>query len=207
VADLDLYELTIYYSVEQTECQMSIGYRQDGGSFGVDTATAVCVEFVASFIPTLLATLSSAVQVDEVKFVPITNLTELAGAAAIVAAPGTLGANPLPANMCGIISIKTNAPNSKHNGRMFVSGLPEDGQFEGQLTGPQLTALQDWATIIFNDIQPSAPEDAEFNPVVISRIEDGVKRVPPVGFDFKTPVAKIDMRQQQQRLGTRRGLS
>ncbi len=207
MAQNDLYLLTIHYSVEQTEVGMSIGYRMDGGSYGVETGTAAASEFVVTKIPVLQAVLSSACQIDQVDFEPVTNPTELGGSAAIVDAPGLLGPNPLPGNMCGIVTIKTNAPNSKHNGRQFVSGMPEDGQNGGTLTGLQQGLLQDWADAIFVDIQPSAPEDADFAPVVISRFVNGVKRPTPVGYDFKQPVAKMETRQQQQRLGTRLGLS
>lgn len=205
--DGDLYKLTIHYSVGATECSMDIGYRQDGGSYGVDTGTAAAVEFVSTFIPVLQAMLSSACQIDQVDFDPVTAVDELGGSAAIVSAPGLLGPLVLPSNMAAVITIPTTAPNSKHNGRQFISGMTEDSQVAGIITVPQLVLNNDWASKIFADLQPSAPEDANFQPVVISRILDGVKRVPPVGFDYKTPSASKNVRQMQSRLTTKRGLA
>jgi len=207
VAENDLYQLKVHYQVADAFCQFTMGYRMGDGTYTVDTPFAVIEKYVASYLPSLLQAISTQCEVDHITFGPIGISTELAAFGNMDNADGVLVGDALPANMCAIIHLGTVAPNSKHNGRIFISGVPEDVQFEGIMTAPQLQRVQDFADLLFNPLVPDSPEDTDFAPVVISRFVDGVKRVPPVAFDILAPLAKGELRQQQRRTTDRLGIS
>lgn len=207
VAKDDLYVLKQNYICKDAPCQFAIGYRMGDGTYSPSTAVAVCFKWVASFLPSFQQAVSEDVIIDQISFGPIGISTELAGFVNGSGAAGVLIGDALPANMCAIVHFGSTAPNSKHNGRIYLSGVPEDLQFEGTMTAPQITRVQDFADLLDGPLVPDSPEDADFEPVVISRFLDGVKRVPPVGFDILSPVAKADIRQMQSRTTHRLGLS
>lgn len=203
----DLYLLKVIYNSHDAQCQFGIGYRMGDGTYGVDTAFAVIEKFKASFLPSLQQALSDDVQFQQIDFGPIGISTELGSFGNMVTVDGQIANPSLPANMAAVIHFGTVAPNSKHNGRIYISGVPETNQFEGTMTAGQVTLLQDFADLLFGSLVPDSPEDSDFSPVVISRFVDGVKRVPPVGFDMLLPIVQPDLRQQQSRTTDRVGLS
>lgn len=207
MADGDLYSLTVHLLNEDQPVSFSMGYEQDGGTYGIETGLAVCVKFTADYLPKLLLCLTDDVTVDQLFFNPIGISTELAGFANLSGAVGGILGEPLPSNMAALVHLPTVAPNSKHNGRIYLPGIPEASIVGGVISVAQLALIQTWATQMFVDIVPAAPEDATFKPIVISRFVGGVKRVPPIGFDILEPVAKNEVRQQRRRTTRRRGLS
>ncbi len=203
----DLYVLTVHYKSADAIVQFSMGYRMDSGTYGVSTGLAVCAKFVASYLPNLLLALSDECEVDQISFDPVTNVTELGGVANLNNALGLVVGQALPANMAALIHPKTVAPNSKHNGRIYLAGVAEGSIVAGVFDAPSLALIQTFADDLFVDLVPDSPEDATFGPIVISRFENGIKRVPPVGFDILAPLAKNEPRQQQRRMTPRLGLS
>lgn len=207
MAENDLYQLNVHMKVGDSICQFGMGYRMGDGTYGVRTGLAVCAKFVADFLPDLLDAISVDCEVDQIAFLPQGITTELAGLANLNNAVGTVIGDPIPANMAALIHLPTVAPNSKHNGRIYIPGIIEDAIAAGLIQAPNLALVQAFATQLFVPIVPDSPEDSDFSPVVISRFVDGVKRVPPVAYDIKLPIAKNEPRQQQKRMTTRVGLS
>ena len=204
----DIYLLTCHYQSNTAICQFGMHYRMGDGTYGTSTALAVCTKFVDDFVPLLLLALSDQVEIDQIAFNPIAKLSnELSSVADLNGADGAVVEEAMPANMCALIHLPTVAPNSKHNGRIYLSGVSEDAIVAGLIDTAPLALIQTFATKLFDPIVPDSPEDADFAPIVLSRFLDGVKRVPPVGFDILEPIAKNEPRQQQSRLTPRRGLA
>jgi hypothetical protein len=199
VADEELYLMTVQIGVAGFETEFGLGFVQDGGTNGPDTMEATCQAWEAAVLPTLLLALSGGCRVHRIAMKPITNTNEVPGVVDLTGEDGAVLGDALPASMCAIIHMATVAPNAKHNGRLFISGVSEEAQVEGTLTGAQLTLMQNLADKLAIDVEPSAPETATFVPAVISRFVDGAKRTPPVGFLVTIPVAKADLRQQRLR--------
>ncbi len=203
----DFYLLTVHMKVNDSINQFGLAYEMTDGTYGTETGGKVAALFVADALPLLVLTLSEDCSVDQISFRPLGPSIELAGEANLNGADGLILGQALPANLAAIIHLPTEAPNSKHNGRIFVSGLPEAQINVGKFSAAQLTLLQTFATELLEVLKPTAPEDAEFTPVVISRFENKIKRVPPVAFNIKLPVAKDTPRQQRSRMTERLGLS
>jgi len=206
VAAGDLYELTVHMAVQETACQFGQAYRMTTGTYNVTTAQAAAQAWFDANMVNLLLSLSEAVEIDAIRFNPIGISTELDGGIAMDGANGDEIGNPIPANCCALIHLPTVAPNSKHNGRIFLPGIVEAGINDGVLTAAQLALTKTFADKLDENLVTLSPDDAIFVPGVISRFEDGIKRVPPVIFDIKNPVVKTATRQQRSRMTRRVGL-
>lgn len=199
MADKDLYALSFFINCAGEETQCVLGYEQDGGSNDADTLEALCKAFLDDVVPSLLLVLAADVAVDRITVETVTNHQEVPGLMDLNGQDGAVLGVSLPAQSAVIIHIPTNAPNAKHNGRIYVSGLEVGDQSEGTVAGGPLVAWNTFAAKLALDLEPTAPQDATFTPVVISRVVDGAPRVPPVGFGVLIPIAKADMRQQRRR--------
>lgn len=199
VAIGDLYQLTfnINCAGEETEC--TLGYEQDAGSNDADTLEAMCKAFEDDVVPSLLLAISSGVSVDRIRADTVTDHQEVPGLIDYKALDGLVAGPALPAQMCALIHLPTNAPSAKHNGRIYLSGLSIAAQQEGTIDNGPLALLQTFADKLAIDLAPTAPQDANFTPVVISRVVNKAPRVPPIGFPVLIPLAKPSMRQQRRR--------
>lgn len=195
----DVYQLTIQIETPGNVTDINLGYEVTAGSVGFNTCRAACIKAIANFNAELLACLAVGVFIRRYSMTPITATLEIRGFVDLLNIEGTVTGDSLPANIAAIISLPTNAPASKHNGRIYISGLSEESQDEGALEAGQKTLMDDFAAKLNDTIEPDSPETAVFTPVVISRFVDGAPRVPPIGFAVTTPIAKTDLRQQRRR--------
>ena len=205
MADEDLYALSFSIDCAGEQCLCVLGYKQDGGTNGPDTLTALCQAFIDDVVPSLEAALAADVEIDRVSVDTVTNHNDVPGVIDLNGHSGDVVGVACPAQMAMLIHLATDAPNAKHNGRIYISGCDVDSQTQGQLDAGQTVLMQTLAGKLNDTLSPTAPETADFIPVVISRFLDGVKRTPPVGFLVTTPVAKLDIRQQRRRKTTHFG--
>ncbi len=203
----NLYELTFYIDVNGNATQNKMGYVQTAGSNDSDTLEALAAAWYLNNIVDLLAILSSSAELTRVRADQVTGVDEIPGFVDKRANIGLYASDALPANMCGLFHFDTNAPNAKHNGRLFISGMPEGGQAEGIWDASFLVTMQAFADELEDDLVTLAPQDAEFSPVVISRFLDGIKRVPPLGFLVGEVTPEANIRQQRNRKTKCFGLS
>lgn len=199
MADLDLYQLSFFINCAGEETQCVLGYQQDGGSNDADTLEALCQAFLTDCVPELLLAIAADVAVSRIRVDTVTDHQEVPGLMDLDGEDGAVVGESLPAQMAALIHLPTNAPNAKHNGRIYVSGLMSSSQQEGTIDVAPLALMQTFADTLALDLEPTAPQTATFTPVVISRVENGAPRTPPIGFPVLIPLAKADMRQQRRR--------
>ena len=195
----DLYLMKVQIRTHERVTVINLGWLMDAGTVGPDTLEATCLAWKLAVLPTFLLALADDVSVERIAMDPVTDTSEVPGILDMYAEDGVVLGDGLPSTMCAVISLPCTGPNAKHNGRLFISGLSELEQNSGRLTAAQQILMDNIATKLAVDITPTAPETANFTPVVISRFVDGVKRVPPVGYLITVPVAKNIMRQQRRR--------
>jgi len=207
VAADDLYYLTVQIRTLGNVTQIGFGYKQTTGSNGPNTLQAGAANWVSQSLPTLLLMLSEQVRVQRVEMVPVTEPLDVPGCVDLVAQDGAVIGEALPSAMAAVISLPTDAPNAKHNGRIYISGVIEGGSDEGTLTAGQQTLNNAFAAKLNDTLIAAVPETAEWVPVVISRFVAGVPRVPPVGFIIGEAIARPIIRQQRRRKTRSFGLS
>jgi hypothetical protein len=121
--------------------------------------------------------------------------------------PGTVAQQCLPSENAVVLSQYTNAPNAKYNGRVYFGGLPETFSNAGSLTTPGSDAFNALALELIKTIVISSPVAATWAPVVISRYEDKIKRVPPVYFKWETSSVRQAIYGQRRRRSRKEGFS
>lgn len=201
----DLYELTIYLSSTSSSGILVFGYRQTVGTNDGETLTSAANFFVNNQILELRKCLAPDVDLNQVEFRQVSVGNEIPGVVPIIALAGTRLGDSLPFTSAAVATKITDAPNSKFNGRYYLPGISEDDQDEGTLNAAILALLVLWNAELLILISTSLPQTAKFEHVVISRFEDGIKRVPPVGFLVETMLQTTSMRQQRRRLTEERG--
>lgn len=201
----DLYELTVYLSSSASAASLVFGYRQNTGTNDADTLQSAVEFWAANDALVLAACLSTQVRIDEVKMVGITALGEIEGIQHNVPVFGTRTGSSLPFTSAAVITKVTNAPNARHNGRVFIPGVSEDDTVDGTIVAALIALLVIFGDQMEVELQTSLPQTARFEPVTISRTINGVPRVPIVGFDVISTTPRPTMHQQRRRLTRRRG--
>jgi hypothetical protein len=180
-----------------------MAYRQLSGTNDENTMTDLATALAVILQAPFLAIMSNQISMTGITCFQVTGANETPGRTVFEQPnPGIQAAQALPGGAAGVLSITTDAPNSKFNGRMFVSGGPEDGQVEGDWTVGHMIGLNALGTAL--QVVPPAigPGLAVFQPSVISRFLNGVPRVPPVGFDVIS-IAADDFVKNQRRRNTK----
>jgi len=199
VAIGDLYTLSLFVDTNGNPTENVLGFEQISGGNGADTLEALAQAWIDNASTALRACLSDEAEFSRVLVNTVTANDEVPGLIDNINFVGTNVGEALPANMAACFNLMTDAPNSKHNGRIFLAGCPENEQAEGTWDPAMVTLLNFFAVKLGNNLIPSAPEDSEFKPVVISRFLNGIKRVPPIAFTMLTATARVDLRQQRGR--------
>jgi hypothetical protein len=120
---------------------------------------------------------------------------------------GTVSAQCLPSENSVVLSQYTDAPNAKYNGRIYFGGLPETFAINEELSAAGNTAFSALALELIKTIVIASPIAATWAPVVISRYEDKVKRVPPVYFKWETSSIRQTIYGQRRRRSRKQGFS
>jgi len=203
----DLYECTTHLRTAEGVMQFTFGYLMESGIVLATTTQAASLEFGLNRLDAYIAAVSSDIEIDKVEFAAVTNFADITGFTNFNNLEGLLAGPALPNSSAAVLSLTTTAPNSKHNGRMYLPGVVESDQTDGTLLAAVVTALNTFGTKLELDLILPGPESAEFTPVVISRFVGGAKRVPPVGFNLVSAIVRPNLKQQRKRGGRRFGLA
>lgn len=203
----DLYEMTTHVRTAEGEMQFSVGYKMEVGTINATTLIKTALFFAQNRLNSYVAAVSDDIEVDKVTLNNVSTQSEIAGFVNFNNLEGTLVGEAVPNNAAPVLSILTNAPNAKHNGRIFLPGLREQDQQDGIIQAGPLVLVNAFGTALLLDIATVPGETIELTPVVISRVLDGAPRVAPVGFLYVSCAADNVMKQQRRRGGNRFGLS
>lgn len=203
----DLYNLTCYVSSAAESASIVLGYKQTGGSNDAKTLKSACEFFAANQMLILRNCLSDQVDITQVDMYPVTPNNETPGINPFQTLPGARSGASLSFGAAAVATKITDAPNSRFNGRMYTPGILEGDQAEGTLSAPILALLVLWNAEILKTLQTSLPQTATFEAVVISRFDNKIPRVPPVGFNVDSMVQRVHLKQQRRRITRERGFS
>ncbi len=203
----DLYELRISYHSESSLYSNGFGYIQLVGTNDNLTLQSAVDFWVANMLPSFLDMLSVEVEVDQVRMDQVSAGDELPAFTNLVGSPGTVAGANLPGGAAAVISLVTNAPNAKHNGRVYIGGISEDEVNAGNISVAQLGFMNAFLFVQVNDLLTSLPQDAGFQWATISRVLNKAPRVPPVGFLVQSTVARLPFYSQRRRITKRLGIS
>lgn len=203
----DLYQLRVNYHLPDAQVSIGHGYEQSAGSNDKDTLQSAVDFWVANSLTFLRNCLAVDAEVDQVRMDQIEPGNELPGFDNLVGLPGTVVGQALPSGSASVISWVTDAPNAKHNGRMYLAGISENEVDNGLISPAQSGLNILLSDELQTDLLTSLPQDAVFVPHVISRVLNGAPRVPPVGFEILSGVVRLPMFSQRRRITSRLGTS
>jgi len=203
----DLYVLRVNYHLPDAQVSIGHGYKQSAGVNDKDTLQSAVDFWVANSLTFLRNCLAADVEVDQVRMDQVEPGNELPGFDNLVGLPGTVTGQALPSGSASVLSWVTDAPNSKHNGRMYIAGVSENEVVNGLLTAAQSAMQILLADELQTDLLTSLPQTAVFVPNVISRVLNGAPRVPPVGFEILSGVVRLPLFSQRRRITSRLGTS
>lgn len=207
MASGDFYTSVIGLSTPGGCSQISFDWKMLSGTMTFSTLGALNAKIVSTKLNLLALALSDQAEIDSVVTRAITNDIDVPGITNMNLIDGAILSPPLPNNMAAVIKQITNAPNAKHNGRMFIPGIAESSMDGGTLSAAAVALLDTFAVAMTDQITLTTPEDAVFDPGVISRRENGLQRVDPVFFSAVQYVTSIQLRQQRRRTTERKGIS
>lgn len=203
----DLYIARTHVRTAEGVMQFSFGYLMDAGTYTAVTGVKAALHFAQTKLDKYVLAVSDQVEVDKVHFDCVTNFVDIPGFVNFDNLEGALVGDALPNSSAAVLKLVTTAPNSKHNGRMYIPGVREGDADDGVLDAPTQALINTFGTVLELDLAAIPTETAEFTPVVISRFLDGIKRVPPLGFNLLSAVVDPNMKQQRRRGGRRFGLA
>lgn len=201
----DLYELTVFMSSTSASATIVLGYKQDGGSNDAETLKSACQFFAANQLLAMRACLAVDVDLNQVNMHQVSAGDEIPGIHPFIALGGLRTGDSLPFNAAAVATKITDAPNSRFNGRYYMPGISEADQDDGTLNAAILALLVLWNNEILVTLQTSLPQTATFEAVVISRVDGGVPRVPPIGFNVDSMIQRVALKQQRRRTTRERG--
>lgn len=193
---------TAHFRFESPSSGFTVGmsYRQLSGTNDANTLTDLCAALATLLQVPFKGAVSNQVSMTAILAFQVTGADETPGRT-VFQQPnlGTVASEALPMGACAVLSILTVAPNSKFNGRMFLSGIGEGVEVEGAISAGGLVVLNTLAAALQVNPPAIGPGLAVFQPTVISRVLDGVPRVPPVGFDIVSITPDAFIKNQRRR--------
>lgn len=200
MATNDLYKANFRFEGAQSGFTVGIGYRQVSGTNDENTLQDLCDELFLMSTDEWLDVLSDQINQTGIEVFQVTGSNETPGRLALEQPnAGTVASQALPMGGSVVLKLTTDAPNSRFNGRIYISGVPESMQDLGAITGAYQTLLINLILKLDDQTIPLGPGSAVFKPVVISRFNEGVKRVPPVGFDVLSIAFNPFIKNQRRR--------
>jgi hypothetical protein len=175
----DLFILKINYQCVDAKCVCACAWRHATGPSLPDQAEDILTTFETAAKTKFLACLTSDVRLDNFTCYRVSPLPDLPGF--IFYDHTTVGArsgNSIPANTPMNFFLRTDAANYKHNGHIFISGIPITAVEENRLTGTFIsTYANPLAAVLGNDLVNTG--GGHYAPVTLKRVVGGVKLVPP----------------------------
>ncbi len=196
----DLYTARFQFESVSSGMITSMSYKQLAGTNDENTMRDLAVALGVSVEGLFKALLSRDVEFTGITVNQTVGLNETPGLTRFVLPNiGLVASDAIPMGGCCVMSILTDAPNAKFNGRMFVSGIPESSEVDGAVTAAAISDLNDLGSVLDNTITSVGPGGASFEPSVISRFKDGIKRAAPIAFKVLSITADAFIKNQRRR--------
>lgn len=179
----DLWAVKIEYFVQGRVCSVNLAYRSEHSNPGPGIARSVEDAFIADVIPALEDVWSVDVETQMIYVHGVNPAGLIPAYTHFVAQAGNRLGGAMPNDSPSVITLVTDAPNSKHNGRVYISGISET-DVDSQVLTPAFRAAQ-WAdlgdALVADITDPAVPANI-YSAVVLNRMVLGVPVTPPSSF-------------------------
>lgn len=181
----DLIAVRTQFLVQGRVCSFNLAYATDFTEELATVARACDRAFNADVVPEMLLMWSVNVRLQSTYCLRVNPPGAVPSYTYQTSDVGARLGNAMPNDSPYVISLKTNAPNSKFNGRCYVSGYSEDDADTQQLAAAyKAGAAEDFAVAITSNIVDPDLASRIFRPVVLNRMNAGVPISPPLHYDI-----------------------
>lgn len=200
----DLFTVQTRYLVDAKVCTSTFAYRATFSEEPIPMSRSVLRAFNADIMPEMFDVWTSSVQLLSMYALGVNPNGRIPDEDHFTDDFGTIIDNTFPNNRPYVLKQITDAPNSKHNGRVYMSGFGS-GNVTAQvlnlafLSGP-LAAL---VTVLEGTIVDPDEITRIWQPCVLTRIVDGVPVTPPTSFDVVNVVSTSTIFSQRRRITPR----
>jgi hypothetical protein len=197
----DIAEVNLLYdnTLRSDRQENVFGFKAiSAGATLANLGTAFQAALVSNAVGRLLNLTSSTITTSELEVrsvVPGTAAPVIQPYAAVVGAqPGDV----LPPQNAYLISWRTPLAGRSFRGRSFLPGVVESAQNGGTLTAGVVTGLQSIVTQMLAVFGPTGT-DPNWQFVIISRVNGGIRRVPPIGTGVTSGLVSTEVQTQRRR--------
>lgn len=181
MASGDLFKLNLQYEVDKTICIMSLCYKQSTSAADTHPTVDLAVAWEALMRPLIQAAVTTDFQFSGLFVYGMhpTNILPAFYKFDEGVTTGTHLGQTIPANVSLVLKLRTLSPSGRHNGRIYLSGMPEDvfngndldATYQSTYIDPILAGLTTDVGGAINNYQLCVAE----------RFSAGVPVVPPIG--------------------------
>lgn len=204
----DLYTVEMRYLVDAKVLTSTYGYRATFAETPAALAASLARAFIADIIPEMLAVWTTDVELMSIYVLGINPTGRLPDEDHFEATTGSIVDDTYPNNRPYVIKQITDALNSKHNGRIYMSGFGH-GNVTAQtlnlafMTGP-LQALLD---VLVEDVVDPDEITRIWRPCVVNRVFEGIPVSPPLFSDVVQLTANATIFSQRRRITPRTNIA
>lgn len=196
----DLFTVEMRYLSDAREMSSVFAYRATFSEAVIALSRSLDRAFQADIIPELLASWADDVQLLSTYVLAINPAGKIPSYTYNTADFGTILGTAFPNNRPYVIKQVTDAPNSKHNGRIYMSGFATVNTTAQILNAAYLTGpVQALIDVLVADVVDPDSASRIWRPVVINRVIDGVPQIPPGFFDVEAITVNSTIFSQRRR--------
>ena len=184
----DIYQIQVYYNIGSERTMNVLHYKETVSSTDLipaqTLAQAVYELFFTRYATLLFSDESQVVLITGRRIKPTSGVpaTLVIGTVAFPAINGTGVGAPVPPQAAALISFYTDLATANGRGRIYVPGVQNAAQNDGQLLAAQLALLEAFADEFESDIVAVGPGTGEWHLVVYSReLETGAEVTQAIG--------------------------
>jgi hypothetical protein len=188
--------ITVYYALQGNRLSCTMYYGGDA-SMEQGDPEALVNAWESSVLPKWIDAVSDQVTFERVAGRTIEPETALPGNDQLNASAGSLVAQAIPSNLAMVLQLRQDDVSSKHNGRLFVSGITETQCVDGLISPTAVGAeLGDLATEIINPL--SNGSGTTYKLVALTRWLVGIP-ITPVGYTVTAVSITRSLASQRRR--------
>lgn len=206
----NVYNVQLQLLIDNRKCTIAVDYRQATGPNDPRVPETLANEFNITVVPDIVAALGNDVAF---QCIYVRNQKSFGGVdppfeLALSGVVGGQATRSINSNSAAVLRQLTNAADQRHNGRIFLPGIPLGQVTDSVINDAFVTGtLQGAIDAMSITLTSAIPIAVDWEPVVIQRFAGGVPTVPPITHDVTEALALGVIYSQKRRRTKRTGIN
>lgn len=196
----DLFTVQYRYLLSARVCTGIVAYRATFAEVLSTLSRSLDRAFNDEIVPLLQACWSNEVSIQSTYVLGVNPAGKIPSYTYQTDDTGSIAAQAYPGDSPLVIKMITDAPNSRHNGRLYLSGFADTNVTAQVLNAAYLAGpLAALATALKGTIVDPDSASRIWQPVVLTREDLGIPIIPPTSFDVINTVTQNTIFSQRRR--------